>query len=160
MNKKLVVAMLLLIVMAVIPWIWVYQQFGGLTNIPHYDIMMWDFMLDYFLLVSLMFVGILAGFQSDSESLVDLKSEYRQVIQELRQKKEELSAAHSKKTKENGIEHLAQLEPSEEAAAGIEKEKPEEQEISEELAPEELQEQPQEPPVVEAPEEWEERKYE
>ena len=126
MSKKLIVAVILLSIIAIIPWIWIYQEFGGFTNIPHYDLMMWDFMLDYAMLIGIMFVGLLAGSQSEPPP-----------------------AAQPEKQKENGIEHLPQIEESEKA-----------EEVTEEEAPEELQDQPEEPPEVAPPEEWGERDFE
>ena len=57
MKNSFVVVMLAFIIAALIPWMWLSNEYG-LNNIPHYDIQMWIFMELYALIVGITGLGI------------------------------------------------------------------------------------------------------
>ena len=73
MNKKIFAAMMIIFVIAAfIPWIWLIQTYG-MENIPHYDLTMWIFMMLYGLIAALMFLGIVViGFSLKWEEPVEI----------------------------------------------------------------------------------------
>jgi len=57
LKNSFVVVMLAFIIAALIPWMWLSNEYG-LNNIPHYDIQMWIFMELYALIVGITGLGI------------------------------------------------------------------------------------------------------
>lgn len=66
MKNKFAAMMLIFIFIALVPWIWLSNEYG-LTNIPHYNIQMWIFMELYALICGLVFIGIVVIAYSDGE---------------------------------------------------------------------------------------------
>lgn len=66
MKKALIGALLIFFVAAVIPWIYLNQEYG-MHNIPHYDLTMWIFMELYILICGLVLIGIIAAFSGEEE---------------------------------------------------------------------------------------------
>ena len=66
LKNKFVAVMMVFIIVALIPWIWLSQEYG-LTNIPHYNLVMWIFMELYALIFGLIGLGITLIALSDGE---------------------------------------------------------------------------------------------
>ena len=58
MNRK-PLAIIIFVVIALTPLILISQQYRGFNNIPHYDITMWIFMLNYILLFTIIGFAVL-----------------------------------------------------------------------------------------------------
>ena len=121
-GKVLAAGIIVFIVAAVIPWIYLQQQYG-LTNIPHYNLTMWIFMMLYFLICAIVLFGfilLVVSWEEEPKSRKKKKPEKKP-----RLKKERKPRAPKKKTQvkdeiteeeapaelqENGIEELEQIE--------------------------------------------------
>jgi len=67
LKNIFVAVMVIYVIIALIPWIWLSQEYG-LTNIPHYNLMMWVFMELYALIAGMIGLGITLIALSDGES--------------------------------------------------------------------------------------------
>ena len=67
LKNKFVAVMMIFIIIALIPWIWLNQEYG-MNNIPHYDLQMWVFMELYALISGIIGLGITLIALSDGES--------------------------------------------------------------------------------------------
>ena len=74
MNRKILIIIVFAII-AVAPWIFISQQYGGLNNITHNDITMWIFMLNYITLFAVIGIGVLMFISKDNISLSSFLSE-------------------------------------------------------------------------------------
>jgi len=67
MNNKITAVMIIFIIAALSPWLWLSQTFG-MGNIPHDDLVMWIFMELYCIIAGLVFLGIvLIGISMDGD---------------------------------------------------------------------------------------------
>ena len=76
LKNKFVAVMMIFIIIALIPWIWLNQEYG-MNNIPHYNLMMWVFMELYALISGMIGLGITLIALSDEESVPQPKMKRR-----------------------------------------------------------------------------------
>jgi len=141
-EKVLAVGIIIFIVAAVIPWIYLQQQYG-LTNIPHYDLTMWIFMMLYFLICTIVLFGFILLIVSWEEA--PKSREKKKPEKKLRVKRNDKGETKTVKVK-------AKRKPEK---------KKKEDAITEEEAPAELQENGTEQlEQIEYPAEWDEVDFE
>lgn len=58
MHKITVAALLIYVGVIFVPWVWLSNTYG-MTNIPHYNLVMWIFMELYFIIAGLGFLAVL-----------------------------------------------------------------------------------------------------
>ena len=150
-GKVLAVGIIIFIVAAVIPWIYLQQQYG-LTNIQHYDLTMWIFMMLYFLICTIVLFGFILLIVSWEEA--PKSREKKKPEKKLRVKKEKKTG--SKKGQPQEKPKVEPMFSDKEVAAAIGKVHP-----TEEEAPAELQENGTEQlRQIEYPAEWDEEEFE